>query len=110
MAQLKGMKRDDLNALAEEQGVENPASLPNIAAVIDAIEATGYEDEPEDMDTGATEPTDDDNPGATGFDTGDRIVYGGGLMGTVLSFDDTEVVVREDGTNRKVRIQRGDID
>lgn len=40
-ASLKKMGRDELNMLAAEHGVENPAELPNKGAVIEAILAGG---------------------------------------------------------------------
>jgi hypothetical protein len=36
-ADLKGLKRDELNAIAEELGVENVADIPNAGAVAEAI-------------------------------------------------------------------------
>ncbi len=38
------MKRSELNALAEEAGVESPGDLPNKKAVIDAINAAQGDD------------------------------------------------------------------
>jgi len=39
---LEDQTRDDLNQVAENQGVENPESLPNKDAVIDAIEEESW--------------------------------------------------------------------
>lgn len=36
--EFKGLKRDELNTLAANEGVEDPAKLPNIPAVIEAIQ------------------------------------------------------------------------
>lgn len=37
--ELRGLKREQLNDVAREAGVEDPEKLPNIAAVIEAIRA-----------------------------------------------------------------------
>lgn len=37
LAQLKNMKRADLNALAEEKGIEAPESFKNVGALAEAI-------------------------------------------------------------------------
>lgn len=36
---LSALSREELNALAEDAGIEDPEQLPNISAVIEAIEA-----------------------------------------------------------------------
>lgn len=61
-SELMSLKRDDLEALAEEHGIENPSGYPNKGELADAILAANQPDE--DPDDGDDEEDLDEDPDA----------------------------------------------
>ena len=76
---LTDLKRDELNAIAAELGIDAPEKLPNKPAVVEAIEAKQAElaasADPDPTDTDGDAPVDtdgaDDNPGTDAENTDD---------------------------------------